>query len=48
MSKLTKSQSVPYKTTKADQKNAKKPFSQLVPYYMTTGLKITDLTQELD
>lgn len=48
MSKLIKSQNVHYNQKKENVPKTKKPFSQLVPYYMTTGLNIKDLTRELD
>ena len=47
MNKLTKLQLIRNKKEK-DVRKLKKPFSELVPYYMTTGLKIKDLTLELD
>ncbi len=47
MNKLTKCRLVHNKKQK-DVPKRKKPFSELVPYYMTTGLKIKDLTLELD
>lgn len=47
MNKLTQLRQVHNKKQK-DVPKLKKPFSELVPYYMTTGVKIKDLTLELD
>jgi hypothetical protein len=48
MSKLIKQKNVHFTNKKEKVQQEKKPFSQLVPYYLTTGLKIKDLTAELD